>query len=96
LIAAARPAPTALDGLFSVSATAQRQAKWRPVFSEFAAYFVGTTLGEIMGITVSTTKSSTNRWSLHAHDLCIVSAFGIWSAILGLSPVLVFYAFVPN
>jgi hypothetical protein len=45
---------------------------------------------------VRATRLDTNPWSLGAQDLLMVSAFGIWSVILGLSPVLVFHAWVWN
>jgi hypothetical protein len=37
-----------------------------------------------------------NRWSFGARDLLIVSAFGLWSAILGLSPILLLRALAVN
>jgi hypothetical protein len=45
-----------------------------------------------MSITVRTSRSANDGWRLRAHDLFIVSVFGMWSAVLGLSPVLAFYA----
>jgi hypothetical protein len=33
-----------------------------------------------------------NRWALRAQDVLMVSAFGIWSVVLGLSPILIFHA----
>jgi hypothetical protein len=45
---------------------------------------------------VRATGLEANPWSLGAKDLLIVSAFGIWSVILGLSPVLIFHAWVWN
>ena len=33
-----------------------------------------------------------DRWALRAHDALLVSAFGIWSVALGLTPVLIFHA----
>jgi hypothetical protein len=44
---------------------------------------------------VRTGTLATNRWSFGAQDLLIVSAFGMWSAVLGLSP-LVLRALVLN
>jgi hypothetical protein len=41
---------------------------------------------------VRATRLATNPWSLGPQDLLIVSAFGIWSVILGLSPVLAYHA----
>ena len=49
-----------------------------------------------MSIAVRTSRSVSGGWRLRAHDLFIVSVFGMWSAILGLSPVLAFYALVSN
>jgi hypothetical protein len=49
-----------------------------------------------MSITIRTSRLPTNDWRLRAHDLFIVSVFGMWSAVLGLSPVLAFYALVSN
>jgi hypothetical protein len=37
---------------------------------------------------VRAARLETNRWSLGAQDLLIVSAFAMWSAVLGLSPLL--------
>jgi hypothetical protein len=52
--------------------------------------------GDNMSITVRSSSFPTDGWRLRAHDLFIVSVFGMWSAILGLSPVLAFYALVSN
>jgi hypothetical protein len=49
-----------------------------------------------MSITVRTSTRPTDGWRLRAQDLFIVSVFGMWSALLGLSPVLAFYALVSN
>jgi hypothetical protein len=49
-----------------------------------------------MSIIVRTSPHPTDGWRLRAQDLIIVSVFGIWSALLGLSPVLAFYALVSN
>jgi len=35
-------------------------------------------------------KYPINRWALRAQDALMVSAFGIWSVVLGLSPILIF------
>jgi hypothetical protein len=48
--------------------------------------------GETMSITIRTGMHPTGGWRLRVQDLFIVSVFGIWSAVLGLSPVLAFYA----
>jgi hypothetical protein len=37
-----------------------------------------------------------NRWSLAPRDLLIVSVFGMWSAVLGLSPILLLRALAIN
>jgi hypothetical protein len=49
-----------------------------------------------MSITVRTSTHPTDGWRLRVQDLFIVSVFGMWSALLGLSPVLAFYALVSN
>ena len=37
-------------------------------------------------------RLSTNPWLLGAQDLLIVAVFGMWSIILGMSPVLAYHA----
>jgi len=36
-------------------------------------------------------KYPVNPWALRMQDMLMVSAFGIWSAALGLAPILVFH-----
>ena len=45
-----------------------------------------------MSNNVKAARLMTNRWSCGAHDLMIVSVFGMWSAILGFSPILLLRA----
>lgn len=40
------------------------------------------------------TKYPISRWALRTQDVLMVSAFGMWAAVLGLSPVLLFHALV--
>ncbi|MEO6945936.1 MAG: hypothetical protein ABI150_04980 [Nitrobacter sp.] len=35
-----------------------------------------------------------NRWALRAQDALMVSAFGVWFVVIGLAPILLFYAMV--
>jgi hypothetical protein len=37
-------------------------------------------------------KYPVSRRDLARHDILMVSAFGVWALLLGLSPVLVFHA----
>jgi hypothetical protein len=37
---------------------------------------------------------ATRQWSPRMQDILIVSSFGMWSLVLGLSPVLVYHALV--
>jgi hypothetical protein len=39
-------------------------------------------------------KYPANRWALRAYDALLVSAFGIWSVALGVTPVLIVQALV--
>lgn len=36
-------------------------------------------------------KYPIDRWALRAQDMLMVSAFGIWSVVLGVSPILLFH-----
>jgi hypothetical protein len=49
-----------------------------------------------MNSTIGITRLMANRWSFGADDLLIVSAFGLWSAILGISPILLLRALAVN
>jgi hypothetical protein len=35
-------------------------------------------------------KYPINRWALRAQDTLMVSAFGVWSVVLGVAPILLF------
>lgn len=45
-----------------------------------------------MSVKVRAAKFPITQWSFRLQDLYIVSAFAMWSAILGLSPILVMRA----
>jgi hypothetical protein len=49
-----------------------------------------------MSSSAQTVRLMANRWSFGAHDLLIVSAFGMWSAVIGLSPILLLRALAVN
>ena len=36
-------------------------------------------------------KYPINRWALRAQDTLMVSAFGVWSVVLGVAPILIFH-----
>ncbi len=46
--------------------------------------------------TIHSAKYPINRWALLRQDFLMVSAFGIWSATLGLLPVFVVHALIAN
>jgi hypothetical protein len=45
---------------------------------------------------IHSTKYPINRWALLRQDILMVSAFSVWSVILGLLPVLVLHALIAN
>jgi hypothetical protein len=50
-------------------------------------------MGETMNIQIThSAKYPISRRALAIHDILMVSAFGVWALLLGLSPVLVFHA----
>lgn len=49
-------------------------------------------MGETMNIQIThSAKYPISRRALAIHDILMVSAFGVWALLLGLSPVLVFH-----
>jgi hypothetical protein len=63
-------------------------------FKKFDAYCLGIKgMGETMNIQVThPAMYPVSRRALAIQDFLMVSAFGIWALVLGLSPVLVFHA----
>jgi hypothetical protein len=63
-----------------------------PGFLKFDAYCLRTNkMGETMNIQHSA-KYPIARGALAVQDFLMVTAFGTWALVLGLSPVLVFHA----
>jgi hypothetical protein len=64
------------------------------VSKKFDAYCPGNKgMGETMNIQIThPAMSPVSRRALALQDFLMVSAFGVWALVLGLSPVLVFHA----
>jgi len=45
---------------------------------------------------IHSAKYPINRWALLRQDILMVSAFSVWSVVLGLLPVLVLHALIAN
>jgi hypothetical protein len=77
-----------------VTAGIQMRMNPGPVFKKFDAYCLGNKeLGETMNIQITRPAMyPVGRRALAIQDFLMVSAFGIWALVLGLSPVLVFHA----